>query len=94
MFCRISCGKPGTTLGSSPRASFAGKCSKRFYILSHFLRQTGNHFAGKCSELLITFEMFAQLVDRAKSHGPLSQMRLDRTIGVECVGHAINHAGL
>jgi hypothetical protein len=31
-------------------AGFAGKCSKRFYILSHFLRQTGNHFAGKCSK--------------------------------------------
>src|SRR5690349_14700958 len=39
-------------------------------------------------------EMGAQLVDRAEPHGALRQLRLDRSVGVERAGHAVDHARL
>ena len=38
--------------------------------------------------------MRAQLGDRAEPHRPVRKLGLDRAVGVERVGHAVDHAGL
>src|SRR5215469_10126737 len=41
----------------------------------------------------IVLDMRPQLGDRAEAHRPLRQLRLDRSVGVERIGHAVDHAG-
>jgi len=37
-------------------------------------------------------EMRAQFVDRGKPHHAFRHLRLDRTVGIKRVGHAVDHA--
>ena len=43
-----------------------------------------------CSRPLV--EMRSQLVDGGEPHHPFGHLRLDRTIGIQRIGHAIDHA--
>ncbi len=42
----------------------------------------------------LCLDVSAQFGDRAKAHGPLRNLRLDRAVGVERIGHPIDDAGL
>ena len=44
--------------------------------------------------MIRAFEVIAQLGDRAEPHHALRKLRLDRTVGVERVGHSVDHARL
>ena len=48
----------------------------------------GSHTSG------IVLDMRAQLCDRTKAHGSVWKLSLDGTVGIECIGHAIDNAGL
>src|SRR5579871_5999164 len=41
----------------------------------------------------IVVDMRPQLGDRAEPHCPLRKLRLDRSVGVERIGHAVDHPG-
>src|SRR5215468_542717 len=44
--------------------------------------------------LRVVLDMRTQLCDRAKTHGPVWKLRFDRAVGIERIGHAVDHARL
>src|SRR6266403_913001 len=46
------------------------------------------------TRLGIVLEMRTQLCNRPEAHGPVWKLRFDGAVGIERVGHAVDHAGL
>ena len=70
-----------TSAARSPKQNAGSLRSRRCYSRSDV-----------ASALL--FEVRAQRVDRGELHHALRQLRFDRAVGIERVGHAVDHAGL
>src|SRR5689334_12361562 len=64
------------------------------HIRDRFRRAEHSHIVPVKIHLGIVLDMRTQLCDRPEAHGPVWKLRFDGAVGVERVGHAVDHSRL